>query len=697
MSEATAPQPRLARSNAMIVIAAGAAWLLTLIVIASQDEPAAVGFVLPAVGMIVLHSALVLVPWWLAALGLGGLLRRMLAPHLQHAWPLDAAVGAAAIMLTHWGLALAGMLSPAVTVTLLTAGSLVWLARVVLAERRRRVDARSIAPWPWTVVLWMPGVALLTVAASCPPGTLWAVEAFAYDVKSYHLQLPREWLAAGAMVPTPHNVYGYLPSLVEATFLHLASVGGGVRASTYLCQLWSASMLIVAAAAVSRAAAIFVAPAAAAVAGAVLLLLPWSLIVGSLAYNESTMLAMVAAAMIVLFEDRSERWRSNVLAGALLGAACMAKLSAAVLVGLPLVVVILLRLNHMLRWRPPPPWALGLRATAIVAGAAFVTMTPWMIRNAAWTGNPVFPFATGTLGAAHWSDELAQRWRRAHQPDHGLAEVGEAVARQWLFNAGYGAIGGRATPPETQNVARFPTEGGLPVLWGAAAAAAVAVALRHERRRLVLAMLLFTVLQLSAWAGATHLQSRFLIASALPACIVLACGAQMLHADIERRSWWMMPLAVTLLTLVLFTASLIALWTQTLRLGDARGGAAPAALWQIIDAAPQLTHPINDLPSDARVMLVADNTALLYIDRPIVYHTPFDSSPLGAMMRDGGDVARRLRDAGVTHLWIGWSELRRLHGTYGFDPDVTEPALHRLVADWRRIDANLPLWAVPSP
>ena len=102
---------------------------------------------------------------------------------------------------------------------------------------------------------------------------------------------------------------------------------------------------------------------------------------------------------------------------------------------------------------------------ATVVGAA--TLSPWLIRNAVWTGNPVFPLATSVLGTGHWDADLAERWDRAHgrraRADDTTAAG--AVWRQALGNAGYGAVGGRVTPREQRNIARFGREGGVPLLW----------------------------------------------------------------------------------------------------------------------------------------------------------------------------------------------------------------------------------------
>ena len=52
---------------------------------------------------------------------------------------------------------------------------------------------------PWSVLLALPGLALLLTAACSPPGWLWGGsgadpvgEARGYDALEYHLQLPQE-------------------------------------------------------------------------------------------------------------------------------------------------------------------------------------------------------------------------------------------------------------------------------------------------------------------------------------------------------------------------------------------------------------------------------------------------------------------------------------------------------------------------
>jgi len=110
----------------------------------------------------------------------------------------------------------------------------------LLAARRRRVTpatepaAEEVpasprrGPGGWWLLL-VPALSVGIAAALPAPGWLWTSTEFgAYDVLSYHLQLPKEWLDAGRLETLSHNVYSALPSFMEASFLHLARIAAGM-------------------------------------------------------------------------------------------------------------------------------------------------------------------------------------------------------------------------------------------------------------------------------------------------------------------------------------------------------------------------------------------------------------------------------------------------------------------------------------
>ena len=605
---------------------------------------------------LVLESMPVLVALWLGAAGLGYPLRRWFFPETEHGLVVQIAAGLAVVLLAGYLLAWAGWMNA------VTAWGLCAIGIVLLVIQQARGGRRPDGPRSWFLLLVMPGIGLMLVAATCPPGTLWQVEARGYDVLSYHLQIPREWMAAGGMVELEHNVYGYLPGLIESAFYQIGVMRGSILDAVYTCQLFSATLAILAAGGIACAAARFAGRSAAVLAAAVLVSVPWVLITGSMAYNETAVLAFGACAVALLLGNVNAR--SAVVIGLLLGAATLSKLTAGPMIALPVGVLLLAK-----NWK-----AFG---SAVVIG--MLVLSPYLIRNAMWTGNPVFPFAKSVFGQGHWDDALAARWDRGHGLDLSHDGRGEAFTRQWLLNTGYGAFAGRSTPPEQDNVARFPLEYGVPVLWLAVGIATVLALLRRMTRRPAIAMLVMLVIQLAFWLAATHLQSRFLIPTLIPACVLIGIGFGRVEALLAQRSAWVMPTGGTALVVVLVVVSLTTLWSQTPPVPSSTVGSR-YAVHEIVDAMNIFDqHPINALPEDSKTYIVADNSSLLYLRRPIGYHSAFDANPLGEMIRHHEDVTAALRDAGYTHVYIGWSELARLHRTYGFDPDVTRDKLIELI------------------
>lgn len=748
--------PALRVDHPALVCGVGALWLALCVWVVHQGglapaEPP--DSVKTLVGLVVtlLEALPILAVWWLGAAGYGYALRQR--------GVAQVGVGMAALLVMNyvagfvvgfsfwiaWGLCLAGVV----------------LLNVQVLRARRRGSFwkwQSSFPGAWWWLFAVPGVALLIVAACCPPGTMWRVEALGYDVTSYHLQIAREWVASGVaasggggMVELQHNVYSYLPGLMEAAYASLMvmpppglapgsapgsglGAGGASVGSVYLCQLFHASFVLLAAAAVASWLRDFVGRGPAIVGGAVVLLVPWSIVTGSMAYNEQAVVAFAAVAWRLVAGRPYPCGRTAVAVGLLVGAAALAKLTAGFTVAVPVGFVLLVRLlstragwlgsecseaerspqtstrstpsdlspggspsldpSHSTKRLPAKRRrALFPLALCVLVGSA--TLSPYLARNAAWTGNPVFPFAGEVLGFAHWDETRADRWDAAHHLDRlesPWADRLTAVWRQALGNTGYGAWGGQPTPTESQNIARFKQEGGVPTLW-LVALAGLAFGFTQRRTRAFAAVLVFVLLgQFVWWLTMTHLQSRFLIVCIVP----LAAGAGLLIEAIARlpgRAGVTGPrLAGGVLAGVLAVVSLTTTWSQSTPLSLLDGRTVPAPMWFVVDSLPEPAGtgrladlPINQLSPDSKVMVVGNNQSLFYIRPEMVYASAFDESPITEPLRSADDaeqLADHLRHLGVTHLWIGYSELDRLHATYGFDAGVTADRLARLVHPW---------------
>ncbi|MEM1027402.1 MAG: hypothetical protein AAGJ38_04900, partial [Planctomycetota bacterium] len=304
------------------------------------------------------------------------------------------------------------------------------------------------------------------------------------------------------------------------------------------------------------------------------------------------------------------------------------------------------------------------------------------------------------------------RWDAAHMPDEPWGERLTAVWRQAIGNTGYGALGGRETPSESKNIARFAQEGGLPVLWLAAGVGLALGFVKRETRWLAAVLSAVLLGQFVWWLSMTHLQSRFLVVAIVPLC----AAAGLLFGALDRLKigshLTVGRLTAGVVAAVLAVVALTTTWSQTTLLTTADGQRLSAPLWFLVDGLPR-PHgngtlqdlPLNALPSGSRIMVVGNNQSLFYIDRDMVYASAFDASPMTTMLPpealgedDPDALARRLRVAGVTHLWLGYSELDRLHATYGFDAGVTTRRLQTLVANWEHLGSkNAPTVLVVVP
>ena len=453
--------------------------------------------------------------WVVAAALLGDLLlsamrlRHPAAPALR--WVTAAALGLGAWSIAALGLGLAGWLDRATANSLMLIGLGVWGGRWAMQRGLGAIEQRLLAArlwlsapagWAWLWLAAMPALAVACVGAALPPGLLWRPEdPHPYDVLEYHLQVPREWYEAGRITPLEHNVFSHFPMNVEMQCLLAMHIRGGPWAGMYLAQYVNVMLAALAAAAVyavvkDRGANGHLAALAAVSA-------PWLTLLAPVAYNEAGLLLF--GTLAVGWMLRATDWRSPAVAGAMAGLACGTKYTAVpmLLVGLS-AMWLLVRLLPLLpeevvaakptRVNAPSTPAVAAPLTPALSqsqrGAALgvfllsavLLFLPWLARNWAWTGNPVFPEAMSVFGQGHLADAQAERWAAAHSPRLDQRGVGRRLLAAWqqiLADWRYG-------------FALLP----LAVL---------------ATRRHTLLLLLLLLWMLLLWLLFTHLQSRFFV------------------------------------------------------------------------------------------------------------------------------------------------------------------------------------------
>ena len=284
---------------------------------------------------------------------------------------------------------------------------------------------------------------------------------------------------------------------------------------------------------------------------------------------------------------------------------------------------------------------------AIFLAAAALACGPWLAKNAVLTGNPTYPLLYATFGGKSWTAEKNDRWNRVHRPHDfspsalatSLAQVG--LTSEWLS----------------------------PLV---VPLAALALALRRHRAMVVRLWLLFGYV-IAAWWLSTHRIDRFWI-PALP-LLCLAAGPGISWSP--QKSWrWVLT---GLLGLVLLGNFLVASSSGPgsynryfVSLGRLRDDPLRVTAWH---------RYFNREVSQGRLLLVGDAEPF-DLEMPVLYSTCFDDSPLELLTqgRTASEVRSRLREAGITHVYVDWGEIARYRQSdYGFTPYVRPEVFGRLV------------------
>lgn len=427
---------------------------------------------------------------------------------------------------------------------------------------------------------------------------------------------------------------------------------------------------------------------------------PWNIVVGSLAYNEMGLVALFACAMVVGVDEGLSAAGRGAIAGVLVGAASCVKPTALLFAGVP-VAVVLLGLSSMREW---------VKMTAVGAGAGVLVLAPWLVRNWLTSANPVFPFAAGWFandigGTGHWTAERVARFRSGHTFHGSLLDRLRMLV---LIDS--------QDPAGARHRGMMHAQWGL--LFPVTLAAGAVVFLRgrgnHAVVRVAALLCVALLAQLGLWLFATHLQSRFLIPLMVPAAMLVGLGVSALLPLESRQGCLhhkvvMAAAALVLLVQAGYSAAvfraeldgkpnlvLVAgpgmfsgelLREELMGMGEQE---RRAHLWNL--GAPEVFMNFA-LPRGSRVYLLSRATPL-YASVPVLYNTTWDAWPLGDAIREfPGEPARwseRLRERGVTHVLVDFSELRRLTRSGSIDPAVTEAAVTDWLSEAAEVEAGWP-------
>lgn len=272
----------------------------------------------------------------------------------------------------------------------------------------------------------------------------------------------------------------------------------------------------------------------------------------------------------------------------------------------------------------------SFRSVAGYALLAISLVLPWLLKNAWLAGNPVYPLFSH---AATWSAEQAAVFARKHYGAFDLAGLWQFLERIWQMS--------------------FQEPGATPLLL---LAAPLALAVRNPPPEIRRAASLFAVAY-AAWYATTFRPWRFLL-PAFPLLAFLAAWALW-------KTRWTRPIAALVLAVgfIIMSVNVLddigarginplnyALGNLSRREFVARigGGTFEPIVW------------MNEhLPPSAKVLYLGEARPY-YARHRVVWATAFDRFPPDATN-------------GLTHIYVNFSELKRLRENYGY-PRGLDPA-----------------------
>lgn len=522
--------------------------------------------------------------------------------------------------------------------------------------------------WPWLerFGLWLglPFLLLILFGAMLPP--------WDFDVREYHLQVPKEWYQAGQITFLPHNVYGNMPLGAELLAVLAMALMPGEQAwwwGALAGKLVMACYVPLTALGLLAAGRRFATRAAGTVAALTYISVPWMVFLPQAGLIEGVVacylfFALYAFGIWVCGPNRRWHDRRLGLAGFLAGAAAACKYPPLVFVVAPLAVAVPCLANGH-RWR----------AAVVFLATASVGCGLWYGKNWAATGNPVYPLV---FGGTSRTPELIERWNHAHRvpPD--------AAGRRYSLSQAVSAVADFGWRNTWQS----------PLLAPLLAAALLCA----PRRRLVLTLAGYALYFLAAWWLVTHRVDRFWT----PLLPVMAGLAGLGAVWPTGRGWrWTVTAlgAVGLTTNLLFLLSagvydhryLVGL--EQLRLDEPREPGEPSRV-SVAHRYLNRHAVVGD-----RVLLVGDAEPF-DLEMPAVYNTCFDPCIFEQWLAGRTGEQRRaiLRAQRIRYVLVSWSEIDRYRspGNYGFSDYVTKTLVRDELVGEQRILRPIDLGVDPD-
>jgi hypothetical protein len=502
-----------------------------------------------------------------------------------------------------------------------------------------------------------------------------------FDVREYHLQVPKEWFQQGRITFLPHNVYGNMPLGAE-----MHAILGMLLASGKDNWWWGALIgkTVIAAFAPLGAAGVFfigrrfVSSDAGSWGAFAYLSTPWIAHVSMTGLIDGAVACYVVASLLVALpailpdsdqaaQGDGQRSSRLAIAGFLAGGSVACKYPALLFLVAPLGLLVTLLPRRRIDWFSACLFTLG-----VVAGCGL-----WFGKNWVQSGNPTYPLLYSVFGGKSWNAEKNARWTKAHGPPLDADGDRFTLAQMW----------------DSATLLALRSDHHGPWLVPLAAAALWTWRV-PQRRRLIAILYGITAIAIVSWWLLTHRVDRFLV----PMLPLVALGAGIgatWTADSRWRVAVMMLGGWSCLASFVQVASPFGADNRFLiALTDLRSD-RPRTKDQITRMNDGHRWLNENVPPGSRALLVGE-AQVFDLEVPILYNTCFDDCVLETLLRDRSreERLRVLREQRISHIFVSWYELRRYRepGNYGYSDFPTRELFHDELVAQQRLLKPIPIF-----
>ena len=460
--------------------------------------------------------------------------------------------------------------------------------------------------------------------------------AFGGDQTKYQLVYPRLFADAGGFVPTPWSFWGYMQYLVNMLFTAAFVLRGDV-----LARLVNVAFGVLATGSVYVLGRRTFGRSVGAWAAALFFFMPFTATLMIRAWVEFALTLYVVMAAVAVLAWRTSGARSWLALAAVMGGFAAGTKLMGVLAPALLGVVVL-----------ATAWVRGgvaaaLRATVGFGLVAMVVASPCYLRNAAATGNPIFPFGYGVFGGRNWSAEAARgldayyaAYRQTHAEKRGGGAYGswrDALRFPWDATM---------APYAFENVGRFAYDMGPFLL----AFVPAAILLRRDPRVWILAGVALTygaIVVFGMWAHPRYVHPALSLLLVVAVQALLTVG----EAGTVARRAVVGVLAMTVLWQGVTALRVVApLAPDSFRV--ATGRLSEDAFLRRYERRYPLWDLVNrEVPKDGNVLILAMIPHPYHLRRTFTLASPLEQGAIDyRRIATVDDLAAALAPYGVTHV-----------------------------------------------